>query len=253
MTMNIARLRDELARLDRLAAELDAQPASRIDIARDAVTVAMRELGAGIDKRAHVGATTRFKFVSSGKRKLRGVASSISVDRQGDIVVPAGGTWKLPIPLLWQHDHKCPVGFVNSLTLKGDELLVEAELAEGVGRADEIWGLIEAGVLNDFSIGFRGLEQEPIATGWRWKRWELLELSVVAVGANQDAKIRRNAGRDAPVKLLPSTAVKLNSHPGSVKLLTTPLPGAIPLVKRQKPVRLIRTDGAVSLLKPESR
>lgn len=129
------------------------------------------------------------KFVSNGERILRGIASTPNIDRQGDIVEPLGGSWKLPVPLLWAHDHGSPVGWVREAKATPDGILVTCEVAQGVGRADEAWALAEAGLAASFSIGFRGLESEPIPTGRRWVRWELLELSIVVVPANSDARI----------------------------------------------------------------
>lgn len=122
-----------------------------------------------------------------GKRILRGIASTGSLDRQGDIVEPRGGTWKLPAPLLWAHDHKSPIGWVREAVATDQGVRVVCEVAKGIGHADEVWAMAEAGLVSSFSIGFRPIESEPIDSGWRFKRWELLELSVVVVPAQTDA------------------------------------------------------------------
>ena len=75
------------------------------------------------------------KYVANGKRILRGIASTPSIDRQGDIVEPLGGTWKLPVPLLWAHDHGSPVGWVREAKATPEGILVTCEVAQGVGRA----------------------------------------------------------------------------------------------------------------------
>lgn len=147
-------------------------------------------------KRAGVHLTSVRKFVgSTGTRRISGIASSISVDRQGDVVVPSGGRWRLPVPLLWQHSHRDPLGKVTRVELRGSQLWFEAEFAEGVARADEVWRLVEQGALDSVSIGFRevGDPARLPSGGRRWDSWELLEISIVAVGANQDAKLRTPA------------------------------------------------------------
>lgn len=146
-------------------------------------------------KHAGVTLTTVRKFVAgSGERRISGVASSISEDREGDIVVPSGGIWRLPVPLLHQHSHRDPLGKVTKVEVRGGQLWFEAEFAQGVARVDEIWRLVEQGALDSLSIGFRGLKWSPTSDGGRrWDEWELLEISVVAVGMNPDAKIRRSA------------------------------------------------------------
>lgn len=137
------------------------------------------------------GATVQ-KFMSGDLRMLRGYASTSDVDRQGDIVMPSGMKVKLPVPLLWSHDHKQPIGSVRSAEIRADGVWVEASVVTGTQRADEVWTLIDAGAIDSFSIGFRGLKYEPIETGLRYLQWELLETSIVAVGANARSKVRRS-------------------------------------------------------------
>lgn len=174
------------------------------------------------EKRATVNFTQVEKFVSGGKRTVRGLASSPREDRMGDIVEPAGGTWSLPVPLLWAHDHKSPVGWVREATAGRDGVRIVAEFAEGIGRADEIWAMCDAGLLDSFSIGFRAIKAEPLSTGgYRYVTWELLEVSVVAVPAQPDAKIRRST---------PGGSIKLsNAGNGAVRITQRASPGAAKL------------------------
>ncbi|MFT4196761.1 MAG: HK97 family phage prohead protease [Pseudoxanthomonas sp.] len=144
------------------------------------------------------------KYASSGKRILRGVASVKDVDLQGDIVEPRGGQWKLPVPLLWQHKHDEPIGWVRELTATDSGISVVAEVATGIGKADEIWSMVESKLVDSFSIGFIGHEWKAIPTGHRWTKWTLIELSVVVIPAAPNAKI---------------TATR-SQHDGAVKLIT---------------------------------
>lgn len=183
-----------------------------------------------VTKRAELRITNLTKFVSSGKRKIRGLASSISVDREGDSVVPGGAQWQaLPIPLLWQHSHRDPVGWVTSIDVRSDGIWIEAEFAEGAGRADEVWNMVDAGLIGHYSIGFRGIKYEPLPSGGRrWTQYELLEISVCVVPMNPDAKISRGSVRLTQADpSLPKGCVRLVSTPlppGSVRLSTPPLP-----------------------------
>lgn len=130
------------------------------------------------------------KAASDGTLTLRGLATSGNPDRMGDIVEPDGGEWKLPVPLLQSHDHTQPIGRVIKATRVSAGIEIEAALHKGVSeRVDESIKLIQLGYFPDLSIGFRGLESKQIATGLRFTRWEMIEVSVVAVGANSDAKI----------------------------------------------------------------
>ena len=144
-------------------------------------------------KRANIRLSDVHKFVADdGSRRITGIASSISVDRMGDIVVPSGGSWTLPVPLLFQHSQTDAIGRVTKAQVRGDAIVIEAQLAKGVGRADEVWSLIQQDVLDSFSIGFRSIKSEPLPNGGlRFTQWELLEISVVAVPAQAAAKISR--------------------------------------------------------------
>lgn len=147
-----------------------------------------------VHKRMDLTLTGVTKFAASGKRRIRGMASTNTSDRQGDIVVPNGGTWALPVALLWNHQHSIPVGWVHDIQVRGSGLWVECEFAEGIGDADRIWAMVDQGLVTSFSIGFRPLKSEPIrGGGQRFLSWELLEISVVAIPANPDAKIQRGA------------------------------------------------------------
>ncbi len=151
------------------------------------------------------------KFVSNGKRRFTGTASTASVDRHGDIVVPLGAVWKTPLPLLHAHDHKCAIGVVHTVVASATGLRIEAELAEGLKLADEVWGLVELGALRGLSVGFLGRESEPLPSGGRrWLTWELLEVSIVAVASNRDSLIGKSS--DGSVRLIRPM------HPG-VKLI----------------------------------
>lgn len=167
-----------------------------------------------VQKRMDLALTGVTKFVASGKRRISGLASTDTLDRQGDIVDPRGGTWSLPVPLLFGHDHSVPVGWVRSVEVRGNGLWIEAEFAEGVGRADEIWSMVDKGLISTYSIGFIPTEPGEILRGGgrKFTGWELLEISVVVVPANRDARIERStaavlphnhhARRTGPVKLI---------------------------------------------------
>lgn len=161
-----------------------------------------------------VGLSRVQKFVSNGKRTIRGLANSGQLDRVGDIVDPKGGSWTLPVPLLWQHQHDQPIGWVRSIDARNDGLWITAELAEGIGKSDEAWRAIEAGLVDSYSIGFTAYEWDELPHGGRrFVSWTLLEISVVTVPADSAAKIQRGA----------RTTIKargdIPAHPGAVRLL----------------------------------
>jgi hypothetical protein len=47
-------------------------------------------------------------------RQLEGIASTPELDRQGDIMDTEGAHFRLPLPLLWQHNARQPIGHVTA-------------------------------------------------------------------------------------------------------------------------------------------
>ena len=170
-------------------------------------------------KRGHVQLSRITKFVGNGKRTIRGVANSGGLDRAGDIVEPKGGRWTLPVPLLWQHKHDQPIGWVRTIEAKSDGLWITAELAEGIGKADEAWRMIEAGLVDSYSIGFRADDWDPLpGGGMRFTSWSLLEVSVVTIPADPAAKISRSASAARSAATAPASSSSIPGHPGAVRI-----------------------------------
>lgn len=141
------------------------------------------------------------------KVTIKGIATTPSVDSYGDIVVPGGAEYKTPMPLLWQHDSTMPVGRVTFAKAVGDEMPFEAELpiiAEAgrlKDRVDEAIHSLKYALVSAVSIGFRAIEWEHIKGGGiRFDRWKWVELSLVTIGANEDAVISAVKSAD---KLMP--------------------------------------------------
>jgi len=124
---------------------------------------------------------------------IEGIATTPAPDRMGDVVEPDGAKFKLPIPLLWQHDARQPIGMVEEATVTKDGISIRGWIKRGVTAAiDEAIKLIKGGLVRGLSIGFRGLDVEEIKGSWslRFKEWEWLELSAVTIPANAEASIQ---------------------------------------------------------------
>lgn len=144
-----------------------------------------------------------------GKRVIKGIATTPSPDRMGDVVEPKGGQFKLPLPLLWQHDSTQPIGHVTDAKVTKNGIAVSIEVAQTdeagtlKDRLDEAWQSIKIGLVKGLSIGFRGLEDgvELIkgTNGLLFKSWEWLELSVVTIPANAEATIQTVKALDSGV------------------------------------------------------
>jgi HK97 family phage major capsid protein len=134
---------------------------------------------------------------ADGKRTFRGIATTPTADRSGDIVEPSGAEFQLPIPLCWMHDSSDPVGWVTSakVTAKGIEIEGEiANLAEPASlkdRLDTAWAMLKSKLVRGLSIGFKPLEAARIADtySYRYTKWLWLELSPVVIPANGEASI----------------------------------------------------------------
>lgn len=137
------------------------------------------------------------KAVDEERRTFRGIASTPTTDRMGDIVESEGATFQLPIPLLWQHNSNDPIGWVTEATVTKDGIEVVGEIAsvEDEGelkeRLKKAWQMLKAKLVRGLSIGFNPLESTRIENTWsyRFVKWEWLELSCVTIPANQEATI----------------------------------------------------------------
>lgn len=138
------------------------------------------------------------KSIDEAQRIITGIATSASTDRMGDVVEPAGAQFELPIPLLWQHDSKQPIGNVTSAKATKNGIEITAQIASTdipgqlKDRLDMAWQSIAMGLVRGLSIGFQSLEEsyDKVTGGFHFLEWLWLELSAVTIPANQDASIQ---------------------------------------------------------------
>jgi HK97 family phage major capsid protein/HK97 family phage prohead protease len=191
--------------------------------------------------------TFTLKAIDDTRRIFEGIATTPTPDRTGDIVEPEGAQFTLPIPLLWQHDSKQPIGWVTDadVTSKGIRIRGEvsnfSEPGKLTDRLNEAWQTIKAKLVGGLSIGFKPLEEAKIndTFSYRIQKWLWLELSAVTIPANGEASITAiksiaekelaALGRVSLDYLRPTKT----SGVGSVKLLPTTqhTPGAAGLSK----------------------
>lgn len=136
------------------------------------------------------------KALDDDARVIRGIATTPSVDRVGDIIEPLGVKFQNPMPLLWQHQHDKPIGTVkfSKPTKAGIEFEAELPVVEEEGtlrdRIEEAWQSIKLGLVRAVSIGFRPIEYSYIENGGiRFSEVEVFELSAVTIPAQADAII----------------------------------------------------------------
>jgi len=176
------------------------------------------------------------RSVDEDARVIEGIASTPRADRMGDIVEPMGAQFALPMPLLFQHDARQPIGHVEFAKPTKDGIPFRAVIAKIADagklrdRVDEAWQSVKAGLVRAVSIGFRAIDREFMEGGGiRFKTWEWLELSVVTIPANADATITTIRSIDTELRAASGQRVRVNLNPreatGPIGTSTT-LPGA---------------------------
>lgn len=166
------------------------------------------------------------KSVDEEQRIITGIATTPEPDRMGDIVEPKGAKFKLPIPLLWQHNSREPVGSVTKATVRDDGIEIQAQFAKvdepGTlkDRLDEAWQSVKAKLVRGLSIGFNDIESAWLKDTYslHFLQWEWLELSCVTIPANADASIQTikscDIGRPAASGNGRRTAKSITNQPG---------------------------------------
>jgi HK97 family phage prohead protease len=143
--------------------------------------------------------------VNEGKREVVAYISTNAIDRDGEVVQPKGLKKKNyannPIVMV-NHDYRSlPIG--KALWVKanedGSKLIAKSYISDKTELARDVFGLLQDGVLNAFSIGFVSLRNSAPTTQEKNARpelanarlihreWELLEYSVVGIPANPEA------------------------------------------------------------------
>jgi HK97 family phage prohead protease len=129
-----------------------------------------------------------------GERQIMVIASDATLDRTKDVLRPEGcvldNYHENPV-VLASHDPTQAIGNAKAAIRNGRvEALIDFAPAGISVKADEYCGLAKAGVLRAVSVGFDPIEFKPNkAGGYDYNRWELMELSIVAVPANPGARI----------------------------------------------------------------
>jgi HK97 family phage prohead protease len=131
----------------------------------------------------------------AGDRGFTAIITTGALDRWNEKIDPAGVRWARSVPVLWAHRVSEPIGRTEQIQRDGDQVMASIRLAsEGVSEAaDKTYRLIKDGILNSVSVG--GIPR-------RWEgnvvtEFELVEVSVVAVPANEQAEMLSVKGEAA--------------------------------------------------------
>lgn len=137
------------------------------------------------------------KSFDEDARTIKGIASTPTLDRHGDIVEPLGAKFEVPFPFKFEHKHV--IGDVTEVTVTEEGIEITAQIAKSADsksltqQLDNFWRKIKSGVVRGLSVGILAdpsKVQKTANGGKHFIEWILDEVSAVAVPANQDATIQ---------------------------------------------------------------
>jgi HK97 family phage major capsid protein/HK97 family phage prohead protease len=212
----------------------------------------------------HAYSFLEIKSVDIKARKFAGIASTPSTDRLGDIVEPEGAQFKLPLPFLWQHNTKDPIGWITQAKADSKGIKVEGEVAhfdepgELQNRLTMAWQMLKAGLVRGLSIGFKEVESSEIKGTWgtRFIKWEWFELSAVTIPANAEASITAIKSIDekilaalGPANNPPGVSGKITGKGKTMKTIQEQLAE----LKEARQTKAARMNELAEIVKKESR
>lgn len=154
---------------------------------------AAKEVEMITEKSTRFYSTLEVKSFDDELRIIEGIATTPAPDRDGDVVFPKGINFKLPLPFLYQHNAREPIGNVLDAKVTDNGLAVKVKIADkGIDEdADKAWGKIKSGLVRGLSIGFRSIKEayDKARSGFDFLETELLEVSAVTIPANAEAAI----------------------------------------------------------------
>jgi HK97 family phage prohead protease len=176
---------------------------------------------------------------------VKGIATTPTPDRTQDVVDPLGAKFADEIPLLWMHENSKPVGktYLGKPSKKGIPFTAKIPIIKEAGvlkdRIDEAIQSIKYRLVAAVSIGFRVLNDavERIANGgFHYLETEIMELSLVTIPAQPDAKITGIKSIDTALR-----AASGQTKRGAVRLIPS-LPdvsGPNKAARKRGPVQII--------------
>lgn len=164
------------------------------------------------------------KSIDAERRTITGIATTPTPDRQGDSIDPLGVSFTNPLPLLWHHDAKAPVGTVtlhpptaNGVTFTA-YLPIISQPGKAKDRVDEAWDSLTSTppLIRGTSIGWKDLAPPiRLKSGvLRWPKTLIGELSLVTIPANIEATILSVKQYDQPSSAAFGTRRVVPSRPG---------------------------------------
>lgn len=142
-----------------------------------------------------------------GDDEVEVVMSTASLARDSHVLVPEGcqlDHYRANPIVLWQHDPEHPIANNEDVQIGAGNITARTKFAPaGIShKADEIRGLVKAGIVRTVSVGFDPIEMEPLDPkkprgGQRITKWELLEMSFCSVPVDTGAVVTARAEKAA--------------------------------------------------------
>jgi HK97 family phage prohead protease len=190
----------------------------------------------------------QIKSIDEDNRVIRGIATTPTVDRVGDIIDPLGVKFTNPLAFLWQHQHDKPIGHVKFDKPTKDGIGFEATVAKSgepgtlKDRLDEAWQSIKLKLVKAVSVGFRPIEYSFMDNGGiRYSETEVYELSAVTIPANADALITevKSMGDAAYMRVIKAIDAEVRHEAG---IPDPEIPAAPEPAATGKTVRVVKLD-----------
>ncbi len=120
-------------------------------------------------------------------------------DAYGDVIAKGAYTDSLAAhkakgtmpKMFWQHNPSEPIGKYLDMREDNHGLLTHGKLNMDVQRGREAYALLKAGDIDGMSIGYR-IKEYTVDTDtgvWTLEKLDLIEVSIVSVGANENAVV----------------------------------------------------------------
>ncbi|HHI89268.1 MAG TPA: HK97 family phage prohead protease [Hellea balneolensis] len=134
----------------------------------------------------HTRKTLRISGYASlfGRRDLGG-----DIVRRGAFAASLLAMGETPLPMLYAHETKAPIGVWERLFEDSTGLFVAGRIFLGEARADRVARLVKAGALTGLSIGYRTLRARQGRDGRELLDLDLWEVSIVAFPMLRAARI----------------------------------------------------------------
>ena len=206
--------------------------------------------------------------VQAGRREIVACISTSAVDRDGDVVLPEGLVRKnySGLTVFYNHDTALPLGAAQWVKKSGDRVLAKYRCTDKTQFGRDMFALAQDGVLNNYSVGFlpgefsnptpEEIARRPELKKARriYRKWELLEFSLVGIPANPEATMLAISKKVAPETwailqrtIVSDTSLPLDreSLPESLVANIAPLSAAVvaaPTAEKSKSMRLLTRE-----------